>query len=167
MARFAFLRLAVASAVLALSAGAGQAHEVKAGALTLSQLQVRASLGQSPNTAAYLTIANAGAADDQLLSATCACARGVQAHRTQMTGTLSAMPSAGPVTIPAHGAVAFQPGGLHLMVMGLKAPLKEGATQTFTLRFAKAGLVTAAFHVKAQIEAAPAGHGAMAGMPGM
>jgi hypothetical protein len=54
--------------------------------------------------------------------------------------------------------VAFRPGGLHLMVTGLKAPLKEGAAQEMTLRFERAGTVKARFAVTSRIPAAPLEH---------
>ncbi|MGZ8364527.1 MAG: copper chaperone PCu(A)C [Caulobacteraceae bacterium] len=147
------MRLIIGLALLALTASAAQAHEVKAGDLTLSNLQVRASLGSNPNTAAYLTIANAGAKPDRLLSASCACAAKVEAHQTMMHGGMSMMMAAPAVAIPARGSVSFTPGGLHLMVTGLKAPLKDGGMQEFTLRFERAGAVKAGFHVTSRIAA--------------
>jgi periplasmic copper chaperone A len=43
------------------------------------------------------------------------------------------------VTIPAGHPVAFVPGGMHIMLDGLKGPLREGQTFPLTLTFAKAG----------------------------
>jgi hypothetical protein len=45
------------------------------------------------------------------------------------------------VTLPAGERVALEPGGLHIMLMGLKAPLKKGETIELILTFAKAGQV--------------------------
>jgi copper(I)-binding protein len=143
----------LAAAVSLAGASAAGAHEVKAGDLTLKGVVVRASLGANPNTAAYLTIVNAGPTPDRLLSVSCACAASVSAHLSQMHGGMMSMAPAGPVVVPAHGAVSFAPGGLHLMVMGLKAPLQDGAMQEMTLRFQRAGVVKAGFHVQAKIEA--------------
>lgn len=149
----------IALAALAFAApfsGAG-AHEVKAGALTLSNLAMRASLGTNPNTAAYLTIANAGAKLDRLLSASCACAAKVETHATMNHGGVAMMHSAGPVAIPARGAVKLAPGGTHLMLTGLKSRLRPGGMQLITLRFERAGEVKAAFHVQSVI-GGPDGH---------
>jgi hypothetical protein len=52
------------------------------------------------------------------------------------------------VTIPAGGKVEFKPDGLHVMLVGLKGPLKAGGMQEMTLRFQKAGTVKAGFHVR-------------------
>ena len=45
------------------------------------------------------------------------------------------------VDVPAGGKTALEPGGLHVMLIGLKAPLKEGDKFPLTLTFAKAGKV--------------------------
>ena len=144
-----------AALALAASAAPALAHEVKAGDLTLSSLQMRASLGNNPNTAAYVTIANAGSKPDRLLSVSCACAAKVEAHATEMKGGMSSMRAAGPVAIPAGGKAVFAPGGLHLMVTGLNTRLADGAMQEMTLRFERAGTVKAGFHVKAKIDGGP------------
>ena len=40
---------------------------------------------------------------------------------------------------PRQPAVALKPGGLHIMLMGLRAPLKKGASLELSLIFEKAG----------------------------
>jgi copper(I)-binding protein len=151
-------RVAMAAQLLALAlalAAPAAAQDVKAGALTLSGLVVRAVPAGVPNTAGYLTIENAGDRPDRLLSASCACARKVEAHLSHvMDGQAMMMPSEA-VDIPAHGKVVFAPGGRHLMVVGLKGVLKDGASQPMQLKFEHAGTVTASFEVKSRIEAAP------------
>jgi len=138
---------------LALAAPAA-AQEVKAGDLTLSGLQLRAVAPGVPTTAGYLTIANAGDRADKLVSVSCACAARVEVHLSHVMDGVAMMMPAGEVEIPAHGSVTFKPGGYHLMVIGPKAPLKDGAMQDVVLKFQHAGAVTAAFHVKARIDAA-------------
>jgi copper(I)-binding protein len=155
-------QIALAASVLLAAALPASAHEVKAGALTLGDLSVRASLGNVPSSAAYLTIVNGADRPDRLLSVDCACAASASVHRTETKGGITSMDAAGPVVIPAHGRVSFAPGGLHIMLMGLKAPLKAGETQRMTLRFEHAGAVGAGFQVRDVIGADP-----MAGMPGM
>jgi copper(I)-binding protein len=145
--------LLISAAVLAAS-GSAQAHEVKAGALTLSGLAVRASLGAVPTSAAYLTIANAGAAPDRLLSVDCACARMAMMHQSRITGGVASMDMVDSVVIPAHGKVTFSPNGLHIMLTGLTGPLKAGGLQPMVLRFEHAGAVKAGFHVRDVIAAA-------------
>jgi copper(I)-binding protein len=138
-------------ALLALAVASAAGAQVKAGDLTISGAQVRAVAPGVANTAGYLTIANAGAKADRLVSATCACAGSVEIHLSHvMEGTAMMMPS-GPVEIPAHGSAIFKPGSFHLMVKGLKSPLADGGSQSMTLKFEHAGAVTVPFQVKAKI----------------
>jgi copper(I)-binding protein len=51
--------------------------------------------------------------------------------------------------IPAKGSFELAPGGAHLMLVDLKAPLKEGAKVPMTLRFEKAGEVKVELQVRA------------------
>ncbi len=142
------MRILLASLAVLASAGAAQAHEVKAGSLTLSSLAVRASLGAVPTSAAYLTITNAGKRPDRLLSVDCACAAMAMVHESKVVNGISSMAMVDAVTIPAGGRVEFKPEGLHIMLTGVKTPLKAGGMQEMVLTFAHAGAVRAGFHVK-------------------
>ena len=59
---------------------------------------------------------------------------------------------AGGVPIPAGGKVAFAPGGLHVMFIGLKAAITPGQMIKARLTFERAGAVDVAF--KAETAAA-------------
>jgi hypothetical protein len=52
------------------------------------------------------------------------------------------MRPAGPVPIRAGQQVTMKPGGLHVMLVGLKAPLRPGTSIPLTLRFAQGGSKT-------------------------
>jgi periplasmic copper chaperone A len=122
-----------------------QAHEVKAGNLELIHPHIRASMGQSPTTAGYLTILNHGKTADRLVSVSCRCAASVSVHEMKMTGSMASMKMVPSVEIPAGGKVTLAPGGLHLMVMGLKAPIKAGDRVEMVLTFKGAGAVNTPF----------------------
>ena len=136
--------------LLLLLAAAGPAA-AQGSELTIKDAVMRAVAPGVPNTAGYLTIVNAGAKPDRLLSASCACARRVEVHQSMVMNGSAMMMAAGPVEIPSHGQLSFTPGGYHLMVTGLKTPLKDGDEQPVELRFAHAGTVTARFAVHARI----------------
>jgi copper(I)-binding protein len=159
-------KVLVTALAMAAYAGVVQAHEVKAGGLTLGDLAVRASLGAVPTSAAYLTIRNDTDKPDRLLSVDCACAKSASIHRTETKGGVTSMNATGPLAIPAHGSVTLQPGGLHIMLMGLTGPLKAGAMQPMTLHFEHAGAVNAGFHVRETV-AAGTPDKSMPNMPGM
>ena len=147
------MRVLLIAAALA-TAGPALAQEVKAGPLTLGDLAVRASIGKLATSAAYLTITNAGKTPDKLLSVDCACAAMAMMHRSENKGGVSSMAMVDSVDIPAGGKAVFSPDGLHIMLTGLKAPLKAGGMQRMTLRFEKAGEVKASFHIRDVIPAA-------------
>ena len=48
----------------------------------------------------------------------------------------------GGIAIPSNGMVELKPGGYHVMLMGLKAPLKKGGKFMLKLTFKKAGQKT-------------------------
>ena len=98
--------------------------------------------------AGYLTVRNAGAAD-RLVSVTSPAAAKVETHITVKDGDVSRMREVKGYAVPAKGSLALAPGGSHLMLVGLKAPLKEGDKVPLVLRFEKAGEVKTALAVRA------------------
>jgi copper(I)-binding protein len=56
------------------------------------------------------------------------------------------------IDVPAGGTVSLQPGGLHIMLIDLKEPLRQGETFPLTLTFAKAGKVAVDVPVKSPAE---------------
>jgi len=112
-----------------------------------------AGLGSS---AAYLSIHNGGRTGDRLLAVSSPAARSVSVHHSSLQGGVMRMRAAGAVPIAAGGQLNMKPGGLHVMVMGLKAPLRPGSRLPLTLRFEKAGNVAVSLPVLAP-GAGPAG----------
>jgi copper(I)-binding protein len=101
-------------------------------------------------SAAYLTIHNAGPGADRLLSISTPAAAGASLHSTSMTGGIMRMRSAGPQTIAANQKLQMKPGGIHVMLTGLKAPLKAGQRLPLTLKFERAGLVRTSVPIQVQ-----------------
>lgn len=150
-------RVLILAAALAVTAGAAVA-DARLGALTISNPQVRASLGANPNTGGYVTVTNSGAVKDRLIGASCACAARVELHEMADVGGMMKMNKVDGFVIPAGGAITLAPRGRHLMFLGLKAPAKAGQELPVTLVFEKAGKVTTNFRVTATPGAADA-HG--------
>lgn len=100
------------------------------------------------NSAAYFVVENYGV-DDTLLSASSDIAEAVELHQTQMEGDQMHMQHmAHGVPIPAGGPTRFEPGGLHVMFIGLKQDLKVGDTFDLTLVFEQAGELTVSVTVQ-------------------
>ena len=93
------------------------------------------------SSAAYIAIHNATRQSDRLLGASSPAARSVSIHNTVMDGGVMRMRSAGALTLAPNARIAMKPGGMHIMLMGLTAPLRPGTRLPLTLRFERAGNV--------------------------
>jgi copper(I)-binding protein len=89
--------------------------------------------------AVYLTLVNHGGAPDRLLSATTPLADKVQFHSVSEENGVSHMREMKSVEINPGGKITFSPGGMHIMLVGLKQPLKQGQSFSMTFIFEKAG----------------------------
>ena len=94
-----------------------------------------------PTGGAYLRMENSGELSDKLLSASADVSKSVELHEMKMQGDVMRMRQVATVDIPAHQSVVLEPGGVHIMLVGLKAPLKEGERFPMTLKFERAGEV--------------------------
>jgi periplasmic copper chaperone A len=113
--------------------------------------------------AGYMTLHNAGAAGDRLVSASSDVADHVEIQETSIDNGVTKMrelPRG--LEIPAGKAVELKPGGYHLMLMGLKQPLKAGEMVKAIVTFEKAG----AMPVELKVEAVGASTGAPSGGAG-
>jgi len=142
-------------------AGPGHADS-DGGKLMIHEPWARATPGQAPNGAAFLTIRNAGDADS-LVAATTAVAKRTELHTTQMDGGVMKMRHVAAIEVPAKGAAELKPGGYHVMLMGLKQPLKEGDVFDLTLRFAGGEEITVSVPVRAVGAMGSGSHGGMHG----
>ena len=153
-----FVTLATPTAVslvgaLAFAAPAGAAD------YTLKDLRIlhpyaRATPPGARSGGIYLVVENRGKQPDRLVGAASPAARIVEIHEMKMEGNLMRMRPVTGVDVPAGGKATLGPGGYHVMLSELKAPLVAGATVPLTLRFEKAG----AIDVTVDVEAAGAGH---------
>ncbi len=105
--------------------------------LEVDNAWARATPGKSNVGAAYLTIQSPSA--DKLVAASTPVAKKAELHTMTMTGMVMKMRPLAAVDIPAGQPVKLAPGGMHIMLMGLKAPLKAGQSFPLTLTFDKAG----------------------------
>lgn len=138
--------LIVAScAILAMPA---LAHDYSIGDLTIEHPFSFATPPGSATAAGYMEITNNGTEDDVLVSAASSFPM-TQLHKTEMTdGIMKMRHQMGGVPVPAGETVAFQPGGLHVMFMGLDSHLTEGEENTVTLTFENAGTIDVTFNVE-------------------
>lgn len=128
-----YLLFSLFAGLLALAACA----PASGGNLQVNDVWARPGLAGG-NSAAYFVIENATGGDDTLLSASSDIAEAVELHMTSMQdGAMQMMPQEN-VPVPA-GKTEFKPGGLHVMLIGLKRDLNPGDTFSLTLNFENAG----------------------------
>ena len=101
---------------------------------------IRATPPGAVTAAAYLTIVSAGAAD-RLVGATTPAADTVEIHTTASAVGSQRMMRVAELALPAGGRVRLEPGGQHLMLIDLKAPMVPGTKVALSLRFAEGGTV--------------------------
>jgi periplasmic copper chaperone A len=134
-----------------LAASAAQAQ------ITVQEAWARATPPGAKIAAGYLTVRNAGAAD-KLVSASSPAAERVETHVTMRDGDISRMREVKGYEVPARGTLELKPGGSHLMLVNIKAPLKEGTSVPLTLRFEKAGEIKTELQVRPLAGSDPHSH---------
>jgi periplasmic copper chaperone A len=97
----------------------------------------RAAAEGQTSSAAYFTIRNRGG-EDRLLSASSPVGE-TSIHETSIEDGVMRMRPLESLEIPANSTVALEPHGMHIMLMGLQAPLETGATVPIELTFERAG----------------------------
>lgn len=132
------------------------AHDASAGALTIRHPWARATAANAKAGAMYLTVTNAGTEADRLLAISSDAAARCEMHVSEASGDVMTMRMVDSVEVPAGGSVSFAPKGAHVMLMGLKAPLRKGETFAATLHFEKAGEVAVEVAVQGIADLQPA-----------
>ncbi|MFM7678557.1 MAG: copper chaperone PCu(A)C [Roseiflexaceae bacterium] len=100
------------------------------------------------NSAGYVIINNGGEADT-LVAVTGAVADSIELHMVEnVDGVMQMRPVAEGIPIPGNNIQTLQPGGYHIMLIGLSRDLRTGDTFDSTLTFAQAGDVTISVTVR-------------------
>ncbi|KRA97811.1 hypothetical protein ASD83_12055 [Devosia sp. Root685] len=136
-----------------------QAEMVVLGSIEITGAFSRATLPNAPVGGGFMTITNKGAEADRLVSVKTDIAKEAQIHEMAMEGDVMKMRQLKDgIDLPAGETIKLEPGGLHLMFMGLNGAIKEGDAVPVTLTFEKAGTVTVDLVAGATAADAPA-HG--------
>lgn len=117
--------------------------------LSFQEPWIRGSVPGQKNGAGYLTIQNAGASSNALQSANSDRADRVELHTIIKEDGVAKMREVKQIDVPAKGSVTLQPGGYHVMFIGLTQPFKEGESIDVKLNFANGESTTVSFVVKA------------------
>ncbi len=122
----------------------------------------RATASAAQAGAVYLVVHDVGA--DQLTGFSTPVAAAADLHQSRMVnGVMEMRPVASLVVGPGHD-ITLAPGGYHVMLTGLKHPLKAGDHFPLTLTFARSGPLTTEVAVGSAGASGPKADGAMDGM---
>jgi copper(I)-binding protein len=133
---------------LAGSLAAAAAQDIQLGQLKIDHPWARPTVPGQSTGGGYLSVHNGGSKPDRLLGASSPAAATVEVHEMRMEGDVMRMREIKALELPAGKRVTLAPGGLHLMLVGLKAPLKVGDKLPVRLRFEAAGEIDVAFQVE-------------------
>lgn len=107
----------------------------------------------------YVKITNEGAEPDTLLGASSDAADRVELHETSISPDgVASMKKVDAVEIAPGKSIELKPGGLHLMLVGLKDAIKDGGKVKAQLNFKKAGAVDVEFDAANVAPQAAEGH---------
>src|SRR5262245_47147263 len=108
--------------------------------------------------AGYMTIVNRSGTEQEIVGAASPDYERVELHESSIKDGVSEMRPVDRVVVPANGRVAFEPAGLHLMLIGPKQPQTAGGRVNITLRLRGGGAVAALAEIRGRGTAGQAGH---------
>jgi periplasmic copper chaperone A len=144
-----FKFVAFAASLVVASAAMAQTSQ-----LEVTNAWARATPAKTETGAAYLTIQSP--TPDRLISVSSPVAKKAELHSMSMEGMVMKMRPLAGIDIPAGQPVTLKPGGQHIMLEGLGAPLREGQSFPLTLNFETAGTRTVTVAIEKPGAAGPA-----------
>lgn len=121
--RCSFIAATVMSVALAAAPAAAQT-----GAVTAADAWVREAPAGRPTTGVFVTVKNAGNAARSIVSGEASVGDTLELHEMVRENGMMRMSPVKAIAVPAGGQVELKPGGLHLMLFGLKKALVPGDT---------------------------------------
>ncbi len=118
------------------------AHELKIGEIGVETPWARATIGAGKTGVIYLTLHNHGTNSDRLIAVATPIAKRAALHTHNMDKGVMRMRPVDALEVAIGKPIALEPGGRHIMMMGLKYPLREGGSFPLTLTFENAGSAT-------------------------
>lgn len=132
---------------LLLLATPAVAHDQMAGNLHIIHPSIPQPAGTAKSAAGYVTISNEGDTPEELVGVRSPFAASTSLHTTIFEDGIARMRPVIGVPIAAGEVVNLEPGGMHVMFMGLTGAVSEGDMIPATLIFRRAGEVAVEFMV--------------------
>lgn len=124
------ISLLLASLMVSAAALAASADNV-----TVQEPYVRLAPPNAPATGAFMVIKNNGDKDVKVVKADNPVSKVTELHTHLNDGGVMRMRPVAAIDVKAKGEAVLQPGGLHVMMINLLTPLKEGDSVPITLTF--------------------------------
>ncbi len=143
------IRFALLALLAGLGASAAAAQEFRIAGLVITEPWAPATAAPGQAGAVYLTLANETEEGEYLVGASTEIAAMAQLHETQVTNGVARMVPVERLGLGPGMNADLSPGGVHIMLMGLTAPLTIGQSFRLTLTFERAGPIKIDVQVRA------------------
>ena len=137
------LRTLALTLLLALPLGASAAAPAVTAPATITFDKLSIAITPGAHAVAFPTVTSTR--DDAITGADSACCTAVELHTHEMDGDIMRMRRVEQVALKADTPTLFEPQGLHVMLIGLKSPLKAGDSIPVTFHFLHAADQTVTF----------------------
>lgn len=135
-----FIQMLAILALCVSGATTAYAHVESVSDLEIVHPWAKASLKGVPNSAVYMAITNTGNANDRLVAVSTEVSESAELHTMSMDdGVMRMRRMKDGLALPAGETVVLEPGGKHIMLIGLSRQLKAGERFDLSLTFEKAG----------------------------
>jgi periplasmic copper chaperone A len=152
---------------VALLLATATAAEAQSPAIQVDHAWARATPGGAKTAAVYLKLVNNGATDDHLVFMSTPVAGKAELHSMTMNNGVMHMQPVATLEVKPATTTVLKPGGYHVMLTELKAPLVAGQHFQLSLTFEKAGTIETTVSIEKVGATAPAEMPGMKDMPGM
>ena len=134
--------------VILIGLGAVIADPALSSSITIENAFARASIGTARNSAAFMSITNHSDKEDRLLGVKTKIASKSSLHNHINDNGIMKMRQVEYLIIAGNNSFELKPGGFHIMLLRLKAPLIEGNQFNLTLIFKNAGEISVSVRIK-------------------
>jgi hypothetical protein len=140
--------IALAAVMWGWAGLAGAEPTARVGAITIHDAWARAPMGQTGTSAVYMTLEASGGEGDRLVAVTSPDAARAELHTSIVEGGVAKMRPLAAIEIASGEPTVLEPGGPHVMLVGLGKKLVEGDTLPLSLTFEHAGTIELQVPVK-------------------
>lgn len=137
------MRTMIFSLLILLASFPADAHQAEIGDLVIYHPWSRASAGAAKTGAVFMKIENKSGTADRLIAASSPVADKVEFHTHIVENGVAKMRPVAAIDLPPGATTELKPGGLHVMLIGLRQQLKEYDSFPLTLTFEQAGQLEA------------------------